>query len=173
MDIDVVDFQVRIAGGAPVALLRSGSIEAGPAMDLVRDDLGLVEERGLETAVMASLFTWRRADPDDVLPAGADRQGWWGDAYPFVEGDQLGSKLWLLLREVLTARTVARARFYAEAALQWLIDDRVADRVIVDASRSADPVRLNLGVRIVRGDRDLLNKRFVGLWDQMEQQGGA
>ena len=39
----------------------------------------------LVRAVIISLFTWRRAHDDDVLPnAGMSRMGWWGDSFPPV-----------------------------------------------------------------------------------------
>jgi phage gp46-like protein len=50
------------------------------AADLALIDNDLASDRGLETAVLLSLFTDRRAQPDDVPPSGdpADRRGWCG-----------------------------------------------------------------------------------------------
>ena len=104
----------------------------------VSADLGLtggdlVAEEGLKTAVLLSLFTDRRAEEDDELPAEeSDRRGWWGDLVPPAPRDRIGSKLWLLTREKLTRDVQNRAREYAREALQWLIDDRVAQSVSVD-----------------------------------------
>jgi phage gp46-like protein len=92
----------------------------------------LLLDGGLRTAVIISLFTDRRAETDDVLPeAGADRRGWWGDVQARDGRGRIGSRLWLLKREKRTPETVARAREYAEEALAWLIEDRVARRVEV------------------------------------------
>ena len=82
----------------------------------------------LTRAVTISLFTWRRANPDDDLP-GDLRMGWWGDSFPSVPNDRIGSRLWLLSRAKLTAETVTRAREYAEEALRWLVEDGIAARV--------------------------------------------
>lgn len=69
----------------------------------------------LTRAVINSLFSWRRAAPDDVLPDGTSRMGWWGDNYASATGDRWGSRLWLLVREPLTAAVIERARGYAAA----------------------------------------------------------
>lgn len=85
----------------------------------------------LATAVLISLFTDRRADPDDVIPDGtADPRGWWGDAGRDVP---IGSKLWLLEREKRTEPVRLRAEDYIAEALQWLVDDGVAAAVEVTA----------------------------------------
>ncbi len=90
----------------------------------------------LVRAVLISLFTWRRANADDTLPDPKGfRMGWWGDSYPAVANDRIGSRLWLLARAKLTLTTVQRAQDYAEEALQWLIDDCVAARIAVRAVR--------------------------------------
>jgi len=65
----------------------------GETVELVQSGLD-----PLARAVIISLFTWRRANPDDVLPAGDDRQGWFGDTFAEVRGDRIGSRLWLLSR---------------------------------------------------------------------------
>jgi phage gp46-like protein len=90
----------------------------------------------LVRAVLISLFTWRRANADDTLPDPKGfRMGWWGDSYPVLANDRIGSRLWLLARAKLTPTTVQRAQDYAEEALQWLIDDGVAARIAVRAER--------------------------------------
>lgn len=90
----------------------------------------------LVRAVLISLFTWRRANPDDTLPdPHGFRMGWWGDTYPAMANDRIGSRLWLLARAKLTPTTVQRAQDYAGEALQWLIDDGVAARIAVRAER--------------------------------------
>lgn len=119
----------------------------------------------LPRAVLISLFTWRRANPDDELPS-TNKFGWWGDTYPQSTNDRIGSRLWLLSREKLTTETVLRAKEYAEESLQWLIDDGVAAAVQVQAERQ-ELDRLALGVKIVRGDGTSLNIRFSSVWDYL------
>lgn len=115
-------------------MLKIAYTDAG--FDLVNDN-GLQSDDGLQTAVIVSLFTDRRATPDELAEAGlpADQnRGSWQDDYPETDGDVEGSKLWLLARAKRTDETLARAKGYAEDALAWLVADGVALRVIVVAS---------------------------------------
>lgn len=101
-------------------------------------------EASLVRAVVISLFTWRRAATDDPLDDD-ERYGWWGDSYPSIADDRIGSRLWLLRRVQLTADTRRDAEFYAREALRWLIEDEeVTDIEIL--SEQVDVNRLNLRV---------------------------
>lgn len=125
----------------------------------------LETEDGLSTAVIISLFTDRRAADDDPLPAGApDLRGWWGDAFPDIDGDRIGSRLWLLSREKQTRQVINRAREYVLEALQWLLDDGVAASVVVDAFVVRMGV-LGLSVSIDRPGGDRVNYKFEYLWE--------
>lgn len=127
-------------------------------------DNGLVTGDDLETAVLASLFTWGRADPDEIPPDGSDdRKGWWGDAWPSVEGHKSGSKLWLLARRVLTVETLELARRYGVEALQWFIDDGIASTVEVVVTRHG-PNRANMLITINRPNGQAKQIRVADLW---------
>ena len=125
----------------------------------------LAEDAVLRTAVIASLFTWRRANADDVLPdpAGSDRKGYWGDSFALVGGRQVGSRLWLLSRRILNAATAEEARQMCVEALDWLIEDEVAAAVEVIVT-VVPPRRLNLGVRIRRHDGTVVDLDFGDVW---------
>lgn len=119
-----------------------GQAGSHPDLDIATDD-------SLRTAVILSLFLDRRARDDDALPdGGSDRRGWWADTImPMTEGmlalhdgarsprgpDQIGSRLWLLSRELQVREVVRRAHDYAVEALAWLIEDGHASRVEVRA----------------------------------------
>ena len=90
----------------------------------------------LERAVIISLYTRRRAEPSDPVDD-ANREGWWGDSFPTLANDRIGSRLWLLRRRSLTAQTIRDAKRYAEEALAWLIEDGIVTTVAVTVSRSA------------------------------------
>ncbi len=127
-------------------------------------NLGLASDNPLLRAVVVSLFTWRRANPDDSLP-GNEHMGWWGDSYPVVENDRIGSRLWLLSRAKLLPDTVAHAKEYAEEALKWLVEDGVATRVVIVAERQGVD-RLALNAQIYRTDgRAPLDLRFANIWE--------
>lgn len=119
----------------------------------------------LVRAVVISLFTWRRANADDVLPAPrGSRMGWWGDSFPPVPNDRIGSRLWLLARAKLTATVVQQAQDYAKEALEWLIDDGVAARIEVSAERlGLDGLALSCGLFAADGTARALI-RFQNLW---------
>lgn len=101
-------------------------------------------EASLQRAVVISLFTWRRAGPDDPLDD-EERYGWWGDSFPTVPDDRIGSRLWLLRRAKLTTATRRDAEYYAKEAMQWLLDDSevVAIEILTEQVTGN---RLNLGV---------------------------
>lgn len=128
--------------------------------DLLRDD-------GLDTAVLVSLFTDRRADDSDVLPYdNADRRGWWGDA---LADDRIGSRLWLLGREKERQAVLGLAKSYALEALQWLIDDKVAESVAVTAEFTK-PGMLGLQVVITRPKTAPAEFKFFYAWAAQEAE---
>lgn len=103
--------------------------------DLVLAGLDLARDDGLETAVIISLFTDRRAVAEQIpveLPQN-DLRGYWGDISSTGLSDQTGSLLWLLAREKQLPAILGRAQQYCREALAWMIDDLVATRVEVTA----------------------------------------
>ena len=140
------------------------TVDGVPRGDLALTTGDVATDEGLETAVLISLFTDRRALASDELPAGGtDRRGWWGDVEPPAEGDEIGSRLWLLRREKRTADVLNRAREYAREALQWLLDDQVATAVAVDVEY-INTDWLALLVRITRPDGGELDGRYEYNW---------
>jgi len=87
----------------------------------------------LTRAVVISLFTWRRAEPDDDTDTPF---GWWGDTWPTVQNDRIGSRLYLLRRSRLTAQTAQKARDYIAQALQWMREDGIVERMDISVTRS-------------------------------------
>ena len=117
----------------------------------------------LSRAVVISLFTWRRADDNDDYDQELGKKGWWGDSYPQVIRDKIGSKLWMLLRQKITDETIARAEEYSKQALEWLIDDGVVTSITVTVERDQDdPNKINLQV-ILSTNAQSLNYEFKEL----------
>lgn len=133
-------------------------------VDLQRDGGNITDNELLNTAVLISLFTRRRADPDDILPdPRSHREGWWADDYAQDEGDLIGSRLWLLARSKATQSVLNRAKNYAEESLAWLIDDGIASRVIVTVERyQKRPDVIAIRVEIYKPDAPAT--RWVGVW---------
>jgi phage gp46-like protein len=146
------------------AIAFDGKLMAG---DLALDGAALATDGGLATAVVVSLFSDRRARADDALPdsADGDPRGWWGDLVPPVEGDRIGSRLWLLAREKQLPAVVARAKEYTEEALAWLIEDGIASRVEVSAEISRPGV-LGLAIAIYRPGGGREEHRFSYIWSR-------
>jgi phage gp46-like protein len=126
---------------------------------------GMVQADPLVRAVVISLFSWRRANPDDDLPT-EDRFGWWGDTFATEQNDRIGSRLWLLSRAKLTNDTLTKAEGYVREALQWMIDDAVAARVDVEVEREGID-RMEIGVAIYRTTGQPVVLRFSDFWDAL------
>lgn len=143
--------------------------------DEMEADIGLeygdvIKEDGLETALLLSLFVDRRANDDDILPDpdSTNKRGWWGDQInPDIEGDQIGSRLWLLERSKTTEENLVRAKEYSEEATQWLVDDGVAAKVEVATERIGDPGenRLAIEVKVLKIDGNTITKRYELQWE--------
>lgn len=70
------------------------------------------------------------------------------------------------MRSTLTTETLALAEEYAQEALQWMIEDRIATEVTAKAELDGVE-RLNLMVEIVRPDQKTLTARFVDVWSKL------
>lgn len=128
---------------------------AGGAFKVVDGDLQ--RESGLAAAVLLSLFSDARVSPDPSRPiTEQDLRGWWGEVAP----DRFGSELWRLERAKATADSLGRARDYAKAALQWMIDAQIARDVQVQASYQGQKT-LVLQVLVLRGNA----RRWARLWN--------
>jgi phage gp46-like protein len=135
--------------------------------DLSMIDADLASDRGLETAVILSLFTDRRAEVDDVPPSGDvnDRRGWWADQFLPVERDRYGSRLWLLDRSVRTGETLRRHEEYSREALVWMVEDRVVSGIDYVAEATDKALLFSIGLQ--RPGRDTLTFRFAHAWENL------
>lgn len=125
---------------------------------------GLEIEDGILSAVIISLFTDRQADVSDPLPSEGDRRGWWGDALSDIEGDKIGSRLWLLSREKQMQSVVVKAKEYATESLMWMVEDGVASGINVRAEIVRDGV-LGISVEIYRPKKTVVKYLFEGFWE--------
>lgn len=104
----------------------------------VLEDAGLLDEGGLESAVMVSIFTDRRVTAEEAAASGGDRRGWWAESDSLREDgdrDKMGSRLWLLEGRPISSATLNRAAEYVEEALAWMVVDGIVSRVDVDTVR--------------------------------------
>lgn len=138
--------------------------------DIALQGGALATDDGLMTAIVISLFTDARARPDDVLPEdGADPRGWWGNIGNADANDEIGSRLWLLVREKLLPATALKARDIVREALAWLLDAGVIRSLDVDTAIEPVSARnpsgaLAIGVTIARPTGPA-RERYDFLWD--------
>lgn len=95
-------------------------------------------EDSLQTAIILSLFTDRRAQADDALPLNqTHRRGWVGEEFVAADfdarQDAWGSLLWLVYVGKASGDVLERARFAAQESLAWMVRDGIASRVTVAA----------------------------------------
>lgn len=117
----------------------------------------------LHRALIISLFTWRRKKEGDDTDC---PYGWWGDSYPSVNNDKIGSRLYLLKRSKLTNQTANFAKIYLREALQWMIDDGWLSSIEVDVKRT-DLTVLCAKVILNRFDRRQDVIQFDNLWSDI------
>ena len=136
---------------------------AGLFFDLQMQKNDLAFDDTLKTAVIVSLFTDRRVTVDELPTGEKDRRGWWADALN-DDQDLIGSKLWILKREKITQDVLDRAKKYCEEALQWLIDDRIAQSVTVFVERTG-LTQISIAMEIQRPQDDRIKYRYGFIWD--------
>lgn len=103
--------------------------------DIVLEDSkrDVESDKGLETAVLISLFTNKRVNEEDLLPDSVDeKSGWWG--FDITEDPFVGSRLWLLRRSKNVSSIRSLTEEYAKEALNWMISLGVADKIDVSVN---------------------------------------
>lgn len=78
--------------------------------------------KDLKTAILVSLFSDSRANPEELL-LDEDPRGWWSR--------DLGSLLWLLARQKATLQNLEKGIQYIKDALNWLIVQNIAKSIDV------------------------------------------
>lgn len=134
--------------------------DAAGIYDIAITNGDFTADDGLETSLIVSLLSDARADESQV-PQPESRRGWIGDLVATVPGYLFGSLLWLLDQERLTSDTLAEAENNARAALDWMIEDGLAESIDVAASR--DNGSLVLDASVISPDGSVVRKAF-DLW---------
>jgi phage gp46-like protein len=153
-------------GDDTLSAITADWVLAGANVD--GNKLGLRAEHALHTSILLSLFTWRRAEPYDELPAGTDPKGWWGDTIDLDDKEtRLGSRLWLLIRAPLNEETRRRAEDYAYEALQPLVDQGAVAEFVVKAFIEQVKGYLVLDVKAFsQSGQQVYDQRFERVWRQ-------
>lgn len=158
-----------MATSSAVQLADLALVWSRVSADLTMIDHDLASDTGMETAVLLSLFTDRRAEDDDTPPTGdeSDRRGWWADQFAVTEGDRFGSRLWLLDRSKRVDEVRRRAEEFAREALAWMLDDHVAERIDLETELTTQELRFRVTVH--RPGREPVSLRFAHVWTEVEE----
>jgi phage gp46-like protein len=111
-----------------LALIYNPALQA---FDIAVDGADLAADDTFSSAAVVSLLNDRQVEAYEVKP-GEDRRGWWADAYA-TNNHKTGSRLWLLEREKQLPSVVQRCKQYCEEAMQWFVDDGLAQAISVTA----------------------------------------
>ena len=130
------------------------------AIDPDTRDLQLAS--GMDSALLVSLHTDRRARPDEVADPWK-RRGWCGDDYDGDPEETWGSGLWLYEQARLNQETVEGVKMEVYQCMSWLLQDKMAQSVDVDvvSSPSARQMRISVHIRDSLG-RDI--SRGYAIW---------
>ena len=132
------------------------------AFDLTITDGDFEGVEGFDTALNLSLLTDARA-PQDRVSAPEKRRGWMGDLNSPVDGRLLGSLLWLLKQRRLTQDTLNDAVSFASDALNWFVQDGIAQNVTVTgAIVPRQGIALTIVITTLDGRTDT---HYVPLWE--------
>ena len=111
-----------------------------------------LELKGLETAIIISLFTDKRDDENIDDP-----RGWWGDTY---QDSPIGSHLWPLNREKRTPEVLQKAEDYAREALQWMVKDGIVKTIDIVASFTDKEIKLKIEIKKLEGNNEIFQYGF-------------
>lgn len=132
-------------------------LEVGGSVDLVLEGGDLQPDVGVRSMILTALFTDARA-PADVLERLGERdpRGVWSEE----PGTREGSLLWTHERAKLTPQEISRVREDVEAALAFVVQEGIAQRVVVEARRG-DGDRLDVVVVLERGNATGMRKAWL------------
>lgn len=121
-------------------------IDEEGTFDLVVEDGDLKTSAGLESPLVVSLFSDRRAFDDEGIPDPLRRRGWPGSVIVGGPNHNFGSGWWFYEQARMTQNTVNGVRAEAEAALEWMADEDIIDTAV--AQVVADPETRALSIVI-------------------------
>jgi len=139
-----------------------------PSIDLALEDGDFKADNGLETAVLISLFTDRRVEPEELPPGLEDPRGWWGDAISEEPNDRIGSRIWTLDRGKITVENRNKLKEYALEALLWMKDQGIASKIETSVVIIQNE-RLDLSVKIYRPEGENIPFKFVWTGQELKR----
>ncbi len=139
---------------------------------ITKDKRDAVQDTGIETSVIITWFTDKRAKKDDILPSNSDdKRGWLGSEilnaqFPAVDFE-LGSYLWLYLeRSKITPELIVDIENELVDSLSWMKDFNIADEITARVLRVPNnPEALTFECSIKRPGDDVISFRYMYNWE--------
>ena len=91
------------------------------------------------------------------------QRGYFGDS---ILNEQTGSKLWLLDRSKFTNDTLIKAKEYAKSSLDWLVTDKLAKEIHVEAYFN-EQNKMILNVSIFKNNNEIESITINNLWNNL------
>ena len=111
----------------------------------IDSDGDLEKDDGFGTTIAMSIIGRRRATAGEVITP-QNRGGWLGNLLSDVPGFEMGSKTWLRNQSRMPPNTPAQIKNDIQEGLQWMIDDGLAENIIVTASQNGDSIQVEINV---------------------------
>src|SRR3990167_11218221 len=135
------------------------------SFDVEIQESDLMPDEGLETAVAISLFSDRRVSDEQLPDFETDKRGYWGDAFPEVDKDKIGSRLWTMDRSKVLTETPRRSEELCKEALEWMKEDGIAGEITINSEYN-ESKHMTTEIQISRTEGEVI--RFEVLWDQQK-----
>lgn len=135
----------------------------GQTYDLIIGDSGDFETtEGLDTTLLVSILSDARASESEI-PIPSQRGGWLGNLAFLRDNSQLGSLLWTIQQRRRTTGNLNIAIDQAQKALNWMVEDGIAQDVIVTGALSTVGADISIQVSAFSGDVENI---YIPLWKE-------
>jgi phage gp46-like protein len=129
--------------------------------DIRIEDGLFVSDRSFHTSVYLSLFGGNKEDNGKVR----NRKTWWGNTLRGVsENQKLASRFQALIHGLpMTTKNILDAEEAVRLDLKWMVDDGIADEIIVDG-RAVSHSRFQLKVQINAKGKSIFEHTYALFW---------
>jgi phage gp46-like protein len=127
----------------------------------------LASTAGLETAIGCSIFSDRRAYPDEVADPWK-RRGWIGDTMSQLPGDRYGSGVWLYEQSRGTSQVLAMLTSEVRTSVNWLKEEKLVKSL--EPQWTFDPAKRRYVLTVLARDfRGGVSRHAFELWQATRQ----
>jgi len=128
----------------------------------ISKDGDLEGSNSIDTAILMSLFTDKRADVSEIRES-SQRRGWWGNLFNDNVGYEIGSKIWLNSSQGrITAENLNSLNTNSLESLAWLKEDNIVDDIKVSSEKTGNR-EIRLHIKFVIG-ANTIDRNFI-LWE--------